>query len=205
MVTTRKRSDGIATSDRLINEATKEIQKFGVEGFDVQRVMTRARATNGSLYHHFGSKTGLIAAAEVKELVRHLSEDNRVFRTLIESCNSKKELVRIIEGMVELVASSAREGIRSWRVRAIALSMDNKQVEKIVRNAQIQETRHAAETLAIARDRGLIDTGIDLEAVSYWMQGQFFGFTLLEHGDVSRLTDAWKKASVAGLRAVLGV
>ena len=203
MVTTRKRSDGIATSERLINEAAKEIQKFGVDGFDVQRVMTRAKATNGSLYHHFGSKTGLIAAAEIQELVRHLAADNRVFRNHVESCKTKKDLLQVIERLIEIVASTSRAGVRSWRLRAIALGMDKKAVAKIVKDAQVEETRYAAETLAIARDRGLISTDINLEAVSYWMQGQLFGFVLLENGELDPLRNEWKKASLAGMRAVL--
>jgi len=92
-----------------------------------------------------------------------------------------------------------------WRARAITLALDNKKVAKMVRNAQIEETKHGAETLHIAQQRGFIDPAIDLEAVSYWMQGQFFGFVLLEAGDTDRLRSAWKQASVAGLHAVLGI
>ena len=205
MTSTRKRSDGIATSERLICEAAREIQKYGVDGFDVQRVMERAKATNGSLYHHFGSKNGLIAAAEVQELVRHLSNDNKVFRQMIESAKTRKDLSKAIIQVIDAVASSKRADVRSWRLRAIALAMDSKSVAKIVRDAQIEETKYAAGSLAIAKERGLIDTDIDLEAVSYWMQGQFFGFVLLENGDLERLRNEWKKASIAGVFAALGL
>lgn len=201
----RKRSDGIATSERLMAEAAKEIQRFGIENFDVQRVMDRAQATNGSLYHHFGSKNGLIAAAEVQELVRHLSSDNRVFRAMVEECRTRAEFSKAIDRVVEAVASSTRSGVRVWRARAITLALDNKKVAKTVRNAQIEETKHAAETLRIAQERGFVDTAVDLEAVSYWMQGQFFGFVLLESGDTDRLRHEWKRASILGLRAVLGI
>lgn len=205
MSATRKRSDGLATSERLISEAAKEIQKHGVDGFDVQRVMTRAKATNGSLYHHFGSKNGLIAAAEVQELVRHLSDDNKVFRGLIENAKSRKDLTKAITQVVDAVASSSRAGVRGWRLRAIALAMDSKSVAKIVRDAQIEESKYSAGSLSIAKERGLIDTTVDLEAVSYWMQGQFFGFVLLENGDLDRLREEWKKASIAGILAALGI
>ena len=201
----RKRSDGIATSERLMAEAAKEIQRFGIENFDVQRVMDRAQATNGSLYHHFGSKNGLIAAAELQELVHHLSSDNRVFRTMVEECRTRVEFWRAAEHIVEAVASSTRSGVRVWRARAVTLALDNKKVAKTVRNAQIEETKHVAETLRIAQERGFIDTSIDLEAVSYWMQGQFFGFILLEMGDTDRLRHEWKRASITGLRSVLGM
>ncbi len=201
----RKRSDGIATSERLMAEAAKEIQRFGIENFDVQRVMDRAKATNGSLYHHFGSKNGLIAAAEIQELVRHLASDNRVFRAMVEECRTKAEFLRAVEHIVEAVASSTRSGVRVWRARAITLALDNKKVAKTVRNAQIEETKHAAETLRIAKQRGFINTSIDPEAVSYWMQGQFFGFVLLEMGDTDRLRNEWKRASIAGLHSVLGL
>lgn len=201
----RKRSDGVATSERLMAEAAKEIQRFGIENFDVQRVMDRAQATNGSLYHHFGSKNGLIAAAEVQELVRHLSSDNRVFRAMVEECRTKVEFVNAIERIVEAVASSTRSGVRVWRARAITLALDNKKVAKTVRIAQIEETKHAAETLRIAQERGFVNTSINTEAVSYWMQGQFFGFVLLETGDIERLREEWKTVSMVGLRAVLGI
>ena len=205
MGTTRKRSDGIATAERLIAEAAKEIQKFGVDGFDVQRVMTKAQATNGSLYHHFGSKGGLIAAAEVEQLVRHLEEDNLVFRKLVEECKSKAEFLKVLERTVDAVASTSRTGIRGWRLRAFALAMDNKAVAKVVRSAQSEQTKFSAETLQIAKDRGYISSQCDTEAASYWMQGQFFGFVLLENGDADRLRAAWKRTSLAGLKGALGL
>lgn len=201
----RKRSDGIATSERLMAEAAKEIQRFGIENFDVQRVMDRAKATNGSLYHHFGSKNGLIAAAEVQELVRHLQNDNQVFREMVEGCASKKQFADALELLVSAVASSTRTGVRMWRVRALASALDNKAVAKIVRTAQIEGATHGAESLAIARDRGLIKPAADLEALSYWLQGQFFGFILLETAEKERLRDEWKRASLAGISAALGL
>jgi AcrR family transcriptional regulator len=186
-------------------EAAKEIQRFGIENFDVQRVMDRAKATNGSLYHHFGSKNGLIAAAEVQELVRHLQNDNQVFREMVEGCASKKQFADALELLVSAVASSTRTGVRMWRVRALASALDNKAVAKIVRTAQIEGAMHGAESLAIARDRGLIKPAADLEALSYWLQGQFFGFILLETAEKERLRDEWKRASLAGISAALGL
>jgi hypothetical protein len=64
---------------------------------------------------------------------------------------------------------------------------------------------HGAESLAIARDRGLIKPAADLEALSYWLQGQFFGFILLETAEKERLRDEWKRASLAGISATLGL
>ncbi len=147
----------------------------------------------------------MIAAAEVQELVRHLSNDNKVFRQMIESAKTRKDLSKAIIQVIDAVASSKRADVRSWRLRAIALAMDSKSVAKIVRDAQIEETKYAAGSLAIAKERGLIDTDIDLEAVSYWMQGQFFGFVLLENGDLERLRNEWKKASIAAELAALGL
>jgi AcrR family transcriptional regulator len=57
---------GLATADRLKEEALRLFMVDGYAGLSVQEVRLRAGVSNGSLYHHFPSKADLVAELRVE-------------------------------------------------------------------------------------------------------------------------------------------
>ena len=75
----------IPTRQRLIELALIELDTNGLSGFDLDDLLAKSKISKGSLYHHFGSKNGLIIAAEVHLLLATYDEGNRLLRLLIEN------------------------------------------------------------------------------------------------------------------------
>ena len=80
---------GTATMTKLIAVTAKELDRVGLAKVDVESLLKKSKISKGSLYHHFGSKNGLLAAAAAQQFVTYLKSEGTTFRTLIENCASK--------------------------------------------------------------------------------------------------------------------
>jgi AcrR family transcriptional regulator len=78
----------------------------GFEGATVAAIRTRARASNGSFFHFFGSKKELAGTLFLEILARYHSS---VIAALGESCAAREGVARLIRAHLEWVVTSRRE------------------------------------------------------------------------------------------------
>jgi AcrR family transcriptional regulator len=78
----------------------------GFEGATVAAIRTRARASNGSFFHFFGSKKELAGTLFLEILARYHSA---VIAAIDESCAAREGVARLIRAHLEWVVNSRRE------------------------------------------------------------------------------------------------
>src|SRR6266436_4625474 len=78
----------------------------GFEGATVAAIRTRARASNGSFFHFFGSKKELAGTLFLEILARYHSA---VIAAVDESCRAREGVARLIHAHLEWVVNSRRE------------------------------------------------------------------------------------------------
>ena len=191
----------VSTRQRLIEFALIELDKNGLSGFDLDDLLEKSKISKGSLYHHFGSKNGLITAAEVHLLLATYDEGNRLLRLLIENTKNADEFASHMELMVRTATNKESEESRRRRVRALALAQHNPALAKEIKRSQIEGSNYLADTMQIAVDKGWLRPDINVKAFSYWQQGMFFGHKLLDITDEDDLKDPWNEIAIIALRA----
>ena len=196
-------STKVPTRQRLLELALIELDKNGLSGFDLDDLLARSKISKGSLYHHFGSKNGLIIAAEVHLLLATYDEGNRLLRLLIENTKNADEFASHMELMVRTATNAESEESRRRRVRALALAQHDPGLAKEIRKSQIVGTNYLAETMQIAVDNGWLRSDINVKAFSYWQQGMFFGHKLLDITDEDDLKDPWNEIAIIALKAFM--
>ena len=72
----KKRQDGLATMQTLMDAAIVELETHGESDFDMDSVLHQTGVARSSLYHHFDNKAGLIAAAEIEIIRSSWPEEN---------------------------------------------------------------------------------------------------------------------------------
>ena len=80
----KKRLDGLATMQTLMDAAISELETHGESGFDMDSVLNQTGVARSSLYHHFDNKAGLIAAAEIEIIRSSMHEENVMQRKMFE-------------------------------------------------------------------------------------------------------------------------
>lgn len=193
----------VPTRQRLLELALIELDKNGLSGFDLDDLLAKSKISKGSLYHHFGSKNGLIISAEVHLLLATYDEGNRLLRLLIENTKNADEFASHMELMVRTATNTESEESRRRRVRALALAQHNPVLAKEIRKSQIEGSNYLAETMQIAVDNGWLRSDINVKAFSYWQQGMFFGHKLLDITKQDDLNDPWNEIAIIALKAFM--
>jgi AcrR family transcriptional regulator len=78
----------------------------GFEGATVAAIRTRARASNGSFFHFFGSKKELAGTLFLEIIARYHSA---VIAAVDDSCSAREGVARLIRAHLEWVVNSRRE------------------------------------------------------------------------------------------------
>ena len=199
-----KRSDGLNTMARLLEEAQIEIALHGIDHFDVDAVLERAKAARSSLYHHFGSKFNLIYAAQLDQLVTGLQRDNDALRFLVEASPSAEDFFTHFATFIHTVGEPNNVLLRQRRTQVFASATHNEQLAASLQKAQIEGTQYLTETLEILRDRGWINPPFDLHAIAYILQGMIFGHLILDFSHLPELESAWSEATIHTITTLVG-
>ena len=193
----------VPTRQRLIELALVELDTNGLSGFDLDDLLAKSKISKGSLYHHFGSKNGLITAAEVHLLLATYDQGNKLLRLLIENTKNADEFASHMELMVRTATDQQSVETRRRRVRALALAQHNPTLAQEIKRSQIEGSEYLAETMQIALDKGWLRPDINVKAFSYWQQGMFFGHKLLDISEEDDLHEPWNEIAIIALRAFL--
>ena len=194
---------GRETIEKLLEVTINELDRVGLAEIDIDSLLSKSKISKGSLYHHFGSKNGLLAAAEAQQYMRYLKREGENFRRLIEGCTTKQKFVDLVAAVMKITRLEENLGFRKKRVRAIAMSFNDENLAQVLKNAQIEVTEYLAGSFQIAKDRGWVKPDTDLMALSYWIQGVFIGHIMLDITEQTEHEDAWSQIAFQALQPFL--
>ena len=194
---------GRATIEKLLEVTISELDRVGLAEIDLDSLLRKSKISKGSLYHHFGSKNGLLAAAEAQQFMKYLKREGETFRELIEDCKSKQKFVDLVADVMKITRLEANIDFRKKRVRAIAMSFNDETLAQVLKNAQIEVTEYLAGSFQIAKDRGWVKPDTDLMALSYWIQGVFIGHIMLDITEQTEHEEAWSEVAFQALQPFL--
>jgi AcrR family transcriptional regulator len=199
----RKNSNGATTMETLIRFGVEELQRSGSINFNLENVLRESGVARGSLYHHFGSRHGLISHCEATLLKSSLKAENEVIRSVIESGKSGEELFELLAGFTRINGSDALREQRGRRIRTLAASIEDDSLRKLIAESQMKGSTYLVESFALAKDKGLIKPRIPLDALVYLMQAMFLGRILVDITGDHQLSDSVNEATVETFRYLL--
>lgn len=195
--------NGRVTRDKLLDVATNELDRVGLANIDIDSILRKSKISKGSLYHHFGSKNGLLAAAEAQQFFKYLEREVETLRVLLEECKTKQEFVNLVAAAIEITRLKENLEFRKKRVRAIAMSFNDKTLAQVLKNRQTNLSQQLADSFQIAKDHEWIRQDVDLIALSYWLQGVFIGHIMLDISGQFEHEEAWNKVAFQALQPFL--
>lgn len=180
---TTRAASAQATRRRLLDAA---IERFAADGLQVSfdAVAADAGATKGALYHHFGSKDGLVQAVYREAVNRHAQ------RVLHDSAQGtgRQRLLGLIDASTRLYTSRTP----FYRL-LVALHLDaagaRPQLLDIAERVHRQQRDHMIALVRAGQADGSIRADVDPEAVGVTVNAALEGFVLvhqLESADSQR-------------------
>ena len=196
----KKRLDGLATMQTLLDAAIAELESRGETGFDMDSVLAHTGVARSSLYHHFGSREALIAAVEFETAARALQAEMDLMRVVILSAKSVDDVIALLEAGLRGDGGAASRARRVRRIEQLVIASRSKALADVVSAAQRDGTKHLADTLTMAADKGIIAPRIDTMALSMWLQTHFVGRNVLDVLDDPAVEAEWITGVVEAAR-----
>lgn len=149
----------------------------------------------GSVYHHFGSREGVIDAAYDMIFSRLVEQDLAVFHQVNETVQSLEEFIAVMQPIVgKMSAGPGRKDRRAMRIRIVAAASTRPRLKTLIGQSQAMLTRDLRRTVEHAQRRGWLRDDIAAEAFAVLFQLLNFGRALDDVSDEPIDEDVWTSA-----------
>jgi AcrR family transcriptional regulator len=190
-----------STRQRILTAAVTVLRTRGADAVRIDEILITANASSSSLYHHFGDRKGLIAAAAAV-VSEHLaaSEDPGHLDAGYAATTHDEFCDYIVRQLRRAVTSDENRRRRTQRIRLATATIGEPPADHT--QFQVMVTSAIADLFEDAKSRHLINAELDSFAYCAWFQGMLLGQLLTEptQADVERWLDIAGPAALAPLR-----
>jgi AcrR family transcriptional regulator len=193
------RSDG---RQRLLQAALNHLVTHSEADLRVTDIAREADVAVGLIRHHFGSRDGLVAAAQQVRLAGAVKTDLEAAQSFIKAARHVDEFTEGIRQLTVALLDPARTDIRLSRIAVIGTAHGRPEVRQAYA-ATIKELIDALNVLVLqGQASGLIRRDLDARAIATFIQAYALGMILHdfdpEAADPDRIVDVIL-AAVGGL------
>lgn len=189
-------SDVANTRSRLLESAIDVIDEDGIKALRVRDISARAGVKEPSVYHYFGSRDGLIEAAQAQRYIRGLLELTQVFDNLVRQCASRQAFIETIRTVTSAIFADERQLVRAVRADVLGSAMSRPELKIAVAQAQRESHNLLDSTLTFAQSQGWVIPQLDTMAFSVWYTGMVNGRLVYEIDPSQCSSEAWDKIAV---------
>lgn len=157
----------------------------------------------GSVYHHFGSREGVIDAAYHQMFTKLAEEDIAILHLVSVSSQTHDDYIVAVQALIGTFASSEeRKTRRALRARIVAASMMRPELRQLIGETQSRLTTELERIVEYGQERTWLNRDISAHSVAVLIQVLLVGRTL---DDVSTtpIDNAEWEASMAILLSVV--
>lgn len=188
---------------RLLELAIQTIDESGEPGIRVNQLAESAGVSIPTLYHHFGSREGLIEEAQVERFIRALRRDAEALVQQLGKCKTKADLLETLHQLFKNRKAKGRALTRWQRMNALGATYARPTLaERIVSSHDDVVTQIALALLPFQR-QGFIRQDIDLRAVIAWYNGALLGKNLVQISESAIDLAEWDRVFDEAVFAVL--
>jgi AcrR family transcriptional regulator len=184
------------TEQKILDEAIRIIEANGEAGLRVHDIEVAVEVTPPSIYHFFGSREGLVSAAQAERLVRSFAEFNALSESILRGVSSRAELRDAFLNILTMIYDPSRSLARQQRLFALGSVEGRPELAVVLGEAARSFLRQLSERLQVFKDIGWTRPDLDLEAFIQWLAGQILGRIYIEIGCEPAPNPAWDAISI---------
>lgn len=162
---------GQVTKRALLDAAIADMEATGEASIRITKILKESGVTNGSLYHHFGSREGLVREAIAERFLGSVSEGLIVFAERVAKVRTSEEMFTLFRQELLRIGTPEVKLQRTRRMTALAAALPRAELLERVITDQGGYFDGAADALSRLQDRGLIKADLDVRAFAAWFLG----------------------------------
>lgn len=149
----------------------------------------------GSIYHHFGSREGVIDATYDMMFSSMAEQDVASLRVLSDAAQSFEEYVASLRGIIgTFAAGPEREARRAMRVRIIAASLTRPDLKERIGDAQVRITEELTHLVEYGQERDWLRRDVTARSIAVFVQVLLVGRTVDDISLQPIDDEEWSKA-----------
>ena len=186
----------------LLDAAIRSLELNGWDASQINEILVDAHASRSSLYHFYGSREGLLAAATAERYRRLLLQEDTALVTEASDCETTEELLAFAtQQIVRTVTDPDSIKARQSRVAIGADALIHEELREEVAQKQQLFLDAIAEIVRAGQQKGIIRPELNAMAYAVWMHGMLLGRTLTEA--VFQDTASWLEIAIEAVVAPL--
>jgi AcrR family transcriptional regulator len=160
----------------VLDEVCEELMVADESSIRIPDVCKATGVNYGSVYHHFGSREGVIDAAYNVLFSKLAEEDIQLLREVSNSAKTLDEYRDALAPLIERVSSGPeRLKRRSIRVRIIAASITRPELRVLIGLTQNRLTEELVHLVELGQERGWLRRDISARSIAVALQVLIFG------------------------------
>jgi len=170
----------ISTKQKLLDAAVRTINDKGEAGLRIDDLLNEVDVKAPTLYHHFGSREGLIVEAQAERFLRSIRVGTAEIIDAFNSSTTIEDLKKAVRLAVSYRGDESRIQYRLQRLNALGAAYARPDLAVRIVEAHEAQVRDVADAMRPFQATGLIRSDIDIEMVIAWYNGALIGGLLVE-------------------------
>lgn len=185
------------TRTALIDATIALLDERGEQGLRIADISRRSGISVGSLYHHFGSRDGLLKAARARQFRSSHSTYGAIFIEMAASAASADDFVAALREMLPLLHSRERASERIRRFAYIGSAATRPDLLAEIRREETELVTQGAELAKTLIDRGWVKQGISARALTAFSVALELGAIVLDLDEEQSEDEWWRVVQLA--------
>ena len=194
---------GEAAKQALLEAAIADMEATGEASIRITKILRESGVTNGSLYHHFGSREGLVREAIAQRFLGSVTQGLAVFTSRVAAVESTDELFALFRSELVRIGTPEVQAQRTRRMTALAAALPRAELLERVVVDQGRYFDGAADALRQLQERGVIRADLDIRAFAAWFLGLSLSRLLSDIDPDLDPDQEWSEFTYTALVAIL--
>ncbi|MBW4077647.1 MAG: TetR/AcrR family transcriptional regulator [Acidobacteria bacterium] len=171
-----KQSRSVPVIQAVLDETCRRLIDEDESLIRVPDICAATGVNYGSVYHHFGSREGLIDAAYHKLFLDYAEHDIEILRNITEGSETMEEFVAGMSGLAGTFSHGAqRARRRALRIRIVAASLTRPELYEKISATQDEVTAGLMRLIEHGQSRGWLRSDITSHALAIMIQANQVG------------------------------
>lgn len=193
----------LSSVQRILERAIEVIETSGEAAIRTNPIAFECGVTPPILYRAYGSREGLIVAAQAERYRRSTSEAMASIVRYIEEADSREQLRSYIARALDLIFSADRSSNRRLRVEVIGSSVSRPELRKEISRIDQEYAQAIVEAYQPAVQRGWISPDRDLSVIALWAQGIVNSRFMVDAQSSSAVVRTWDELSKTAILSAI--
>jgi len=193
------------TRERLLKATAVAIDKGGEGAVRIRDLTKSCNITAPSIYHFFGSREGLIDAAQAYRFSRGQLQLGNAFSTAIHQCKNKAQFVKLAHQFLTTMFSYERRAIRNVRLNVLGNAVNRPDLSKQLSHVQEESNKVVGESLRYAQSKGWVRDDFNGDMFAAWLNGMVNSRRLIEMNGIHSLADEWDVIAKRSICMTIGI